>query len=67
MHRGSYKIAKNFINKYVPDAELKIADIGSKVIEGQKRSYRQLCTNEKWYYIGVFIQEEEWNLTQSTK
>lgn len=49
---------KEFITKYLPDEELKILDLGSRVVSTQKAigSYRQFCTNEKWRYTGVDIE-----------
>ncbi len=46
---------KMFIEKRLPDKELKILDLGSRVVKGQEKlgSYRQLITNNKWNYIGV--------------
>lgn len=55
MHIGSLNVMKMFIEKRLPDKELKILDLGSRVVKGQEKlgSYRQLITNNKWNYIGV--------------
>lgn len=58
MHANSLNIMSNFIKKYLRDRNLKILDLGSRIVEGQQDigSYRQLFTNEKWKYIGADTQ-----------
>lgn len=46
---------QNFIRESLPDAPLKILDLGSRVVAGQQKlgSYKQYITNKKWVYIGA--------------
>jgi SAM-dependent methyltransferase len=55
MHINSLNIMKKFVEEYVADSELKILDLGSRVVNGQQRlgSYRQFFTNKKWSYLGA--------------
>jgi SAM-dependent methyltransferase len=52
---------KGFINQYLPDKELKILDLGSRVVSEQSSlgSYRQFCINKKWKYTGADIEAGE--------
>jgi len=45
------------LTKQLPDKELRILDVGSRVVDGQERfgSYRQLFINKKWQYTGTDI------------
>lgn len=53
MHRNSLKLMEEFLRS-LPDTELQILDIGSRVVEGQEKlgSYQKLL-NPKWSYIGI--------------
>ena len=55
MHLSSLNIMKMFVENYFSDKELKILDIGSRVVDGQEKlgSYRQFVTNKKWQYTGL--------------
>jgi SAM-dependent methyltransferase len=55
MHANSLSIMKKFVDEYVPDADLKVLDLGSRVIARQEHlgSYRQFYTNRKWEYVGA--------------
>lgn len=57
MHLNSLNIMREFVDKYLPDRELKILDLGSRVVAGQTQlgSYHQFCTNKKWHYTGVDV------------
>ena len=58
MHGNSLNIMREFIEKYFFDEELKILDLGSRVVDGHGTfgSYRQFFTNQKWQYIGADIE-----------
>lgn len=59
MHLPSIELMKRFTDEYIPkDKEIKILDVGSRIIEGQEQigSYRQCFKNEKWKYVGVDIE-----------
>jgi SAM-dependent methyltransferase len=55
MHASSLNIMKKFVDEYVPDADLKVLDLGSRVVTRQEHlgSYRQFYTNRKWEYVGA--------------
>ncbi|HET7099037.1 MAG TPA: class I SAM-dependent methyltransferase [Patescibacteria group bacterium] len=46
---------QKFVKEYVPDKDLEILDLGSRLISGQETlgSYRQFFTNPKWKYTGA--------------
>lgn len=50
-----------FIDKYIPDEELFVLDLGSRIIPRQSHlgSYRQLFNNKKWRYTGVDVERGE--------
>jgi len=51
---------QEFVKNYLPDEELKILDLGSRVVSGQTiGSYRQLFGNAKWHYTGADVEEGE--------
>jgi SAM-dependent methyltransferase len=58
MHQNSLDIMKSFVEKYLPDEELKILDLGSRVVarQAQLGSYRQFFANKKWRYTGADIE-----------
>lgn len=55
MHLNSLKIMESFVENHLPDKNLEVLDLGSRVVEGQEElgSYRQFITNKKWHYIGA--------------
>lgn len=55
MHVNSLNLMQKFVNEYVPDAELKVLDLGARVVNGQEHlgPYRQFFTNPKWQYTGA--------------
>lgn len=55
MHTNSLNIMEEFVEQYVPDTDLEILDLGSRVVERQQHlgSYRQFYTNSKWKYTGA--------------
>ncbi|OGK52581.1 hypothetical protein A2966_03510 [Candidatus Roizmanbacteria bacterium RIFCSPLOWO2_01_FULL_41_22] len=55
MHINSLNIMHEFIEKYLPDDDLKVLDLGSRVVKNQEHlgSYRQFFTNSKWKYTGA--------------
>ena len=55
MHTNSLNIIQKFIDKYFTDKDLRILDLGSRVVAGQEHlgTYRQFITNPKWKYVGV--------------
>jgi len=61
MHRNSLEIVREFIKNYLPDRELQVLDLGSRVMPHQVRlgSYRQFFTNKKWQYVGADIEAGE--------
>lgn len=52
---------QKFVAEFLSDRELKILDLGSRVVPGQSYlgSYRQFCTNKKWHYTGLDIEAGE--------
>ena len=60
MHLSSLKLMKSFVGE-LPDKELKILDLGSRVVPKQAHlgSYRQFVTNQKWQYTGADIEAGE--------
>jgi len=52
-----------FVRKYLSDIELKILDLGSRLVPSRQQrrlgSYRQFFTNPKWHYLGADIEVGE--------
>lgn len=56
MHRESYEIAGRFVTEYLnPDKEYRICDVGSRIADGQDKTYRALFDRPKWNYTGIDI------------